>query len=166
MSRQNCFRQFFGVTLLLLLVGCAASVDTPVPATPVPPTPRPATEAPAAVPPTATAELINDAQDLVGTWFGFGFDGMYQRFNEDGSCQIAWKLDQLDTAPNVECTYYFDESRLVTTTIKVSGLAPCADDTATYEVLSLPNGNIKFVPVEETCAGRRNTTAQEHEPVR
>jgi hypothetical protein len=125
---------------------------------------------PTTVPPTATPKstpvVIDKAQDLIGTWFGFGYDGMYQRFNEDGTCQAAFTLNKLDTIPNVECTYHFSEAVLIYTVTKVSGVPPCQDETATYKVHLLPNGNIKFVVVKDTCGPRARTTAQEHEPVR
>lgn len=182
MSRAT-FLRVIGAVLFLLLVGCGASPDTPSPPAKAPttlptspaPTQVPATETltPVAanesqttVPPTTPPDLITDARDLIGTWFGFGFDGMYQRFNADGTCQTAMKLENLDTTPNVECTYHFEGTRLIMITNNVSGLPPCPDSTAIYEVQPLANGNIVFIAVEDTCAPRRRTTAQEHEPVR
>lgn len=188
MKVQYRFQQLIGLVLMMaILAGCGVYTETPaqatppatetqlpateaspteLPATDIPPIEEPSTAEPATATPTAVVNLITEAQDLVGTWFGYGSDGMYQRFNEDGTCQTALELENLDLAPNVECTYHFEGERLTMTTISVSGLPPCPDTEAVYEVQSLPNGNIKFIALEDSCAPRRRTTAQEHEPVR
>jgi hypothetical protein len=137
--------------MALSLVGCGAPADTTVPAT--------ATLVSGPV-------LIDDPQDLIGTWFGFGRDGMYWRFNQNGTCQGAFVLERIDDRPNVECTFRFQGTHLVMTTVNVVEVRLCSEDTAIYEVKSLPNGNIDSWVVEDTCGPRQRTTAQEHDPVR
>jgi hypothetical protein len=102
---------------------------------------------------------------LIGTWFGIKRDGMYQRFNTDGSCQTAIKLKMLTTKPNVECTYRFEGSHLIINAIAVSGLPACPEPEGVYEVYLLANGNLLFKVIDDTCLERAITTAQEHEPV-
>ncbi len=140
--------------------------------TPMPPTSTPTELSPTATPtiePTATSMptpvLISAAQQLIGTWFGIKKDGMYQRFNADGTCQLAMKLKNLSTTPNVKCTYRFEDSHFFVTQIEVSGLPECLEPTGEYQVYLLANGNILFKLINDTCLERAVTTAQEHEPV-
>jgi hypothetical protein len=114
---------------------------------------------------TPSPVYIENPQDIIGTWYGIRFEGMYQRFYADGTCQTALTKEKLDSNPNVECVYSIDGTKITITTLEVSGLPPCQDAEAIYEVVQLPTGNIEFFVVEDTCAPRRRTTAQEHEPV-
>ena len=137
--------------VLLIAMGCAPSA-TP---TPVPPTATP------------TPVLATSAKDIVGTWVGVGgADGLYQRFNEDGTCQVATSLEALATKPAAECTFQFEGTRLSLTEVKTTGLPECSPaKTGIYEVHLLANGNIKFVKIQDACSHRANSTAMEHKPV-
>ncbi len=138
----------------------------PSTATPPPPTATPPLPTATAVPPTNTPAptpmLASSAKDIVGTWLGLGTDGLYQRFNQDGTCQTGLAQGSVD----VECTWRFDGTRLVMTEVKAIGLPPCSSKTGTYEVQLLPNGNIKFVRISDSCAPRARSTAQEHKRIR
>jgi hypothetical protein len=106
-----------------------------------------------------------DAKDLVGVWFGPGMDGMYFRFNQDGTCRLAYVLKNLDSAPNISCTYRFENGDLIFTEVKVSGVPACPEATAVYHVMVYWNGNIKFKVVEDSCTPRMRTMVRIHEPV-
>ena len=125
------------------------------------------TATPTPVPPTATPTpvLATSAKDIVGTWVGVGADGLYQRFNEDGTCQTATSLERLTTEPDVECTFQFEGTRLSLTEVKATGLPECPAKTGIYEVRLLANGNIKFVKIKDACGPRARSTAMEHKPV-
>jgi hypothetical protein len=176
-----------GVYELVVNFTVAIPPPTPVPPTATPtrvpptltPTPVPPTATPTRVPPTLTPTpipptptpaptpvLATSAKDIVGTWRGIAFDGMYQRFNEDGTCQTSSTPETLTTKPDAECTFEFAGTQMFLTEVKATGLPPCRSRTGTYEVQLLPNGRIKFVVVSDGCAPRARTTAQEHVPVR
>jgi len=74
MPLMRSVRILGGVGLLLLMaIGCAP-----------PPTPT-------LLPPTPV--LAASAQDIAGTWQGIGTDGLYMRFNADGTCYVATSLE-------------------------------------------------------------------------
>jgi hypothetical protein len=147
----------FGSAALVLLVALAACAAPAPTATPTPPAPTLA----------ATAVLATSADQIVGTWLGIGADGMYQRFNQDGTWQVARVLENLASKPDAELTFRFEGTQLILTEVKATGLPSCdPNNTATYQVELLPNGNIKFVRVKEPCIPRGRTTAREHQPVR
>ena len=138
------------LVLLATLAACAQPTPTPPPPTPVP---------------TPTPVLATRAEQIIGTWFGTAADGMYQRFSLDGTNQTARSLDSLNSSPDAECTFRFEGTQFILTEVKSPGLPPCGAKTGTYQVQLLPNGNIKFVKVQDSCAPRARTTAQEHKPV-
>jgi len=150
--RQNA-SLFLALALLMALAACAAPAPTP---TPLPPTPTPA----------PTPVLATSAAQIVGTWVGLKADGMYQRFNLDGTNQTAASLENLATKPDSESTFRFEGTQFILTEVKATGLPPCAAKTGIYEVQLLPNGNIKLVKVQDACVGRGRSTAMEHKPVR
>ncbi len=182
------------VFLLMLVAGCApvqtppAPTATPIPPTPtplpptvtwtpVPPTATPIPPTPTLVPPTATPVpptatpipaptatpvLLTKASDLVGTWFGIARDGMYETFTADGVLLTSASGSSADA----ELSYSFDGTNLVLKETRAIGLPPCGARIGTYQVELLPNGNIRFRTVSDSCTGRRNTLAQEHKPVR
>jgi len=136
-----------GVGLLLLMaVGCAP-----------PPTPTP-------LPPTPV--LAASAQDIVGTWQGIGTDGLYMRFNADGTCYVATSLEALNTKPDAINTFRFEGTHLIMMEVEASGLPSCGATPAIYEVQLQTNGNIKFVKIQDTCSKRAASTSRVHKPVR
>ena len=165
-----------------LLVACGApATRAPPTVTPVPPTltavPATATLLPptaTAVPPTRTPTptvsatpaptpvLATRAKDIIGTWFGLGTDGLYQRFYENGTCQTGVSAESVD----VECTFRFEGTQVIITEVKAIGLPPCGSKTSIYEVQLLPTSNIRFVKVQDSCAPRARSTAQEHKRIR
>ena len=162
--------------VLLVAMGCAptatptlvppTATPTPVPPTATP-TPVPPTATPTPAPPTATPTpvLATSAKDIVGTWVGVGAEGLYHRFNEDGTHQVGTSLQVLVAKPDVEETFRFEGTRLIFTEVKVTGLPPCGPAPGIYEVHLLANGNIKFVCIQDACKQRRRSTAMEHKPV-
>ena len=152
MTTRQSVHALLTLALLATLAACAAPAPTP---TPTPP-------APTAAP---TAILATSAQQIVGTWFGIGTDGIYQRFNQDGTWQVARVLENLASKPDAELTFRFEGTEFILTELKATGLPSCDAKSATYQVQLLPNGNIKFVRVKEPCIPRGRTTAQEHRPV-
>jgi hypothetical protein len=109
--------------------------------------------------------LATSVKDIVGTWVGIGTDGLYHRFNEDGTCQVATSLEALATQPGAECTFQFEGTRLSLTVVKEITLPPCPAKTGIYEVHLLANGNIKFAKIQDACRPRAKSTAMEHKPV-
>lgn len=91
---------------------------------------------------------------------------MYQRFNEDGTCQLAWVREALDTNPNVQCTYRFEGTQLILTEISTRGSVENCREDGIYQVEIVGRNKIQFVRVEDTCGGRYRTTAVMHERVR
>ncbi|OGO60208.1 MAG: hypothetical protein A2029_01285 [Chloroflexi bacterium RBG_19FT_COMBO_47_9] len=135
---------------------------TPIPLTPTK-TPIPRTSTPTKVP-TRTPRLANNAEDILGIWLGIETrQGMYIRFNEDGTYQLAKSRSGLDTQPNVEGTYSFDGNQLTFTITSVHDLQDCGFTDSIYEVVMLVTGQIEFIKVKDSCSDRVNTTAQIHE---
>ena len=131
--------------LLLMAIGCAP-----------PPTPTP-------LPPTPV--LAASAQDIAGTWQGIGTDGLYMRFNADGTLHVAKSLEALNTKPDAINTFRFEGTRLIFTEVEASGLPSCGAAPAIYEVQLQTNGNIKFVKIQDTCSKRATSTSRVHKPV-
>jgi hypothetical protein len=175
---------YSALLIMIFLVSC-----TPAPST-APPTqaPRPATDTPAPpipsatpilhtptetpIPPTATPtkkptrtpRLATSPEDILGTWLGIeNRDGMYIRFNDDGTCQLATSLKSLNTQPNVRCTYSFEENHLIFTEVNTYNLPECGPTPAKYQVELLPTGQIDFIKVEDRCGPRVSTFVQVHE---
>jgi hypothetical protein len=143
-------------TLLLvaLLVACASATPTPTP-------PRPtATPAP-------TPVLATSGEQIVGTWVGTGAaaDRLYQRFNPDGTVQAATTLEKLNSTPGAELTFRFEGTQFLLTEVSATGLPSCSAKTGTYQVQLLPDGNIKFVKVQDACAPRARSMAMVHKRV-
>ena len=141
------------LALLVALAACSAPAPTP---TPAPPTPTPA----------PTPVLATSAEQIAGTWWGMAADGMYQRINKDGTWLTGTSLQSLANGGDAELTFRFEGTQLILTEVKATGLPPCAAKTGTYQVQLLPNGNIKFLKVQDSCGPRARTMAQEHKPVR
>jgi hypothetical protein len=87
---------------------------------------------------------------------------MYETFTADGILQTSQQYGSVDA----ECSYRFEGTSLVLKETKATGLPSCGARIGTYEVERLPNGNIRFRAVSDSCTGRRNSMAQEHRPVR
>jgi len=140
------------LVLLALLAACASPTPTPTPPGPT------ATPAP-------TPVLVTSAEQIAGTWVGTAADKMYQRFNLDGTWHVAVSLENLNDKPDAELTFRFEGTQLLVTEISATGLPSCAAKNAIYQVQLLSNGNIKFVRVQDACAPRARSTAQEHKRV-
>jgi hypothetical protein len=143
--------------------------NTPVPATStwtaVPDTPVPATSIPS-LDPTPLPIKVNNARDILGLWHGEGRDGMYFKFDSDGTCQQTQVRDTLDANPNVTCEFRFEGDQFILTTIKVERLPPCEQVIVVYEIHKLKNGNIEFINIDDRCKPRVSSTAVEHIPIR
>ena len=174
------------IFLFLVILSTAASttaeIQTPIPSSPtltvqsiatqtwtptaIPPTatriPNTATPSPV---PSATPVRATSAKEILGLWHGEGRDGMYFKFEEDGTCQQTQVRDSLDNNPNVLCEYKFEGDQFIFTELQVRGVPPCEQDIGIYEVHLLENGNIKFVVVEDSCRPRVSSTAVEHVPI-
>jgi hypothetical protein len=183
--------QYFGsftvVLLVAFLISCNPTIattlppqptetslvatDTPFPATltatpiPLTPTKTPLPRTPTTTKiPTRTPRLASSANDILGIWLGIETrNGMYIRFNEDGTYQIARSRSGLDTQPNVEGTYSFDGNQLTFTMTSVHDLADCGYTDSIYQVVILVADQIEFIKIKDSCSDRVNTTAQIHE---
>lgn len=165
MSQKIRFLQVIGgILITLLLVGCSvpAASPTPIPpadtATSAPPT---ATTAPPTSTPTPEFPLATSIEDILGTWFGSGEHTLYHRFTPDGTCLVAVSKRRLESEPNVVCTCSFEGAQMTMACSEADGLPSCPGN-GVYEVQLLPNGNIKFVKVEDSCAKRVLTMTMEY----
>lgn len=116
--------------------------------------------------PIPTPLLARSIADIVATWHGKEADGVYQRFNEDGSCQVAFTLENLETPPNVECSFHFEETQLAITETQNNGLPPRSSTTGIDEVQLLADDSLEFIRIQDSCGPRARSTAQEHERIR
>lgn len=172
------------ILVLIFLVACTTVPSTPQPTqallpdkdTPTPPiateTPVPPTSTETPVPPTSTPtknptrtpRLAASPKDILGTWLGIeNRDGMYFRFNEDGSCQLAKSISSLDAQPNVQCTYTIEGTNLIFTEVSTYNLPECGPKPAFYEVQLLPGDQLDFKKIKDSCGPRISTFAQIHE---
>lgn len=156
---RTTFKLLCYLGVVSLLVAACSPAATPTPTPEPAPTARPTATLPAG------ARLATSLEDIAGTWVGLGADGLYQRFNLDGSCFSSVSLENLNTNPAVESTCVFEGDVLVMTDVKTTGLPSCGGKPGRYQVHLLANGNIIFARVFETCAPRGRSTAMEHEPI-
>jgi hypothetical protein len=140
----------FGLMALMMVMALLAA-QCPPPATPTPvpptatlmqvpptatPTQVPPAPTPTPIPPTPTPAptpvLATSAKDILGTWFGLGAEGLYQRFNADGTFHTATSLEALTSnKPDVVSTFRFEGTQLILTEVSATGLPPCAAKTVT-----------------------------------
>ena len=142
---------------LKVLVFIAAVLLVPACGPGATPTPTPT--------PAPTPVLAAKADDIVGTWVGIGADALYERFNADGTLQVAKSLKNLADKPDARMTFRFEGTRLILTEVEAIGLPSCDAKTAVYEVQLLPDGNMKFVAIDDKCSPRKRSTAKTHKPV-
>lgn len=139
---------------------------TPMPptatATTVPPTTTPTAEPPTAVPTQAFTQ-VTSAEEILGTWFVGTY---FIRFDEDGTFRQAHALEVLDSQPYAICSYDFEGTKMVTQEISVSGVPSCGNQTGSYELRLMENGNLQILVIEDRCTGRALDTAGEYRPVR
>jgi ketosteroid isomerase-like protein/predicted small lipoprotein YifL len=124
----------------------------------------PAVAPPAA--PTATFNLADSADDIVGTWRNPGLNSAF-RFNADGTYRYATRLGNLDDEPNVKGTFRFEGTKLLLAEAEVVGVGGCEDvpGIPSYEVRLLESGNIQLAAVEDECTRRSGALSLEYEPV-
>lgn len=161
MDRQKLSQQVMGAMLItLLLVGCGA---------PAAPTPMPPTATPTVAPPTATptpaVRLATSVEEIAGTWQKTTGAG-YIRFNEDGTFDQARAFDDLDSHPFAICEFWFEGTQMFIGECTVSGVPPCTNPVAIYEVWLLEGDRIEIVAIEDKCSARRRDTATVYDPVR
>lgn len=168
MNRQMLDQSIVGVMIGLLLVGCSGPTDTPIPSTAAPTTERPAAT-PTPEPPTATSTqaftLATSADEIAGTWQKTSGSG-YIRFFEEGTFNQARALDDLDSHPFAICEFWFEGTQMVIGQCTVSGVPPCGDAVAIYEVRLFEDDRIQIVAIEDSCASRRGDTATMYDAVR
>ena len=144
------------VLVTLLLSGCAAPTPTP---TPIPPTVT-------AIPPTATPtiRLATSVEEIAGIWqktTGVG----YIRFNEDSTFNQSRGFDSLDSHPFATCEIWFEGTQMFIGECNVSGVPPCRNPVAIYEVWVLEGNRIQITAVDDSCAPRRNDTVRVYQAV-
>lgn len=186
MNRQKLSQPVLGAMLITrLLVGCGTPAATPIAptatpttepptATPTPvpptatPTPIPPTATPTAEPPTATPTqaitLATSADEIAGTWQKTRGTG-YIRFYEEGTFHQARALDDLDSHPFAICEFWFEGTQMFIGQCSVSGVPPCGDVIAIYEVRLLEGDKIQIVAIEDSCSPRRGDTATMYDAV-
>jgi hypothetical protein len=112
--------------------------------------------------------LATSAEQIAGTWMGAGAaaDRLYQRFNLDGTYQVARKLESLNNnKPDADSTFRFEGTQFFVTEVSATGLPTCSDATGTYQVQLLSNDLIRFVTVQDLCAPRARSTGMVHKRV-
>jgi hypothetical protein len=101
---------------------------------------------------TAGINKADSIEDMVGTWRRIGMPrAEYHLFFEDGTYHCSNSLERLEDQPYCkgefwfEGTHYFDkESR-----------GECTSYSAgAYEIYLQPNGNLRFVLIEDECVAR------------
>jgi len=122
------------------------------------------TAAPTATP-APTPVLATKAEDILGTWVGTGADALYQQFNANGTVNTARSRENVAAKPDSRSTFRFEGTHLILTEVEATGLPPCDAKTAIYEVQLLPNGNMRFVAVDDKCSPRKRSTGQIHKRV-
>lgn len=184
MSSHRLTQYWIALTLVILvLVGCVspAAEPTPIPSTAthtsIPPTPVPSTDTPTAMPPTATPTpvpptkqpteaftLATSITEIVGAWQSPA-KGLYFRFFEEGILNQAYSLDRVDTAPYSISEIWFEGTQMYLKEKSVSGVPPCGDDPAVYEVHLFSDGHIQIVKIRDKCSPRAGDTALKLDPV-
>lgn len=152
--------------VLLFLVGCSAPAATAVPSTAIPPTPTAVTST--AIPPTPTPPvLITSAEMLIGNWqpLTISRDAMFLQINSDGTCRQSFSPDGLTDVPEVECTYAFEGTNFLITTVKLNGLPECPSQTGKYEVRLISENQIQLVRTEDSCTPRTRSTQGEYQRI-
>lgn len=121
---------------LVLLLGCAA----PTPSGPT---------------------LASKIEDLVGVWHRTELAAVevYIEFKEDGTCRFATVPDsELELHPLMGGEFWFEGTQLHWKVFDAVGTwrACLAEDrqVGIYQVELLPNGNLKFVKIEDKCGDR------------
>jgi hypothetical protein len=104
--------------------------------------------------------LATDPAQIAGFWHGVNRDGFYFMINEDGTCWQGMLRDK----PVVNCTYAFDgiDITFVFVLTPDSSLPPCPIDEAIYQAQLIDKDRIRFIKVQDSCAPRVSSTAQEH----
>jgi hypothetical protein len=108
--------------------------------------------------------LATSLEELAGTWQKTIGAGCI-RFDEDGTFRQARRRDALDDSPFAICETSFEGTQLLVGQCTVSGVPPCGDATAVYEVRLLESGGIEIVAIEDDCSPRRLDTATVYDPV-
>jgi len=114
---------------------------------------------------------ITSVGAIVGTWHRTSGAQWYAAFNEDGTVNFAETLEIVaDDRGHHKNKYRFEGTQLI-----IEGRHHCADESqliGMYEVHLLENGNLKFLAIEEDCAGRETAlagrpdgTTREYEPI-
>ena len=119
-----------------------------------------------AIPPTLTPPpLITSAEMLIGSWEPLAktADSMFLQINADGACRQSFTLDGLTDAPEVECTYTFEETDLAMTAVKLNNVSGCPSLTGKYEVWSLAEDQIQLVTRQDTCLPRIRSTSGKYQ---
>jgi hypothetical protein len=184
MSTRRLYLRTFGLTVVVLvLAGCggapteltAAATAVPPTATPtlapptatstlIPPTATPTPEPPTSTlpPPTPTSTpvftLATSPEEIAGTWQKTIGAGCI-RFQADGSFRQARRRDALDDSPFAICEIWFEGTQLFVGECTVSGVPPCGDAIAIYEVRLLDSGELEIVAIKDDCSPRRLDTA-------
>ena len=144
---------------LLFLIGCSSSTVTPAPSTEIPPTHTPVSST--AIPPTSTPlVLVTTVEMVIGNWqpLSTSHAAMFLQFNSDGTCRQSFSLDSLNSVPQVECTFTFEDAKLTMTVVKLNGVPECPSPTGTYEVRLEKKDQIQLVPIEDSCGPRKSST--------
>jgi hypothetical protein len=169
-----CLRTFSLTVVLLSQAACFGPTPEPT-ATPTaalptatptlaPPTATPTPAPPTPTPPPATATstpaftLAASLEEVVGTWQKTTGAGCI-RFDGDGTFRQAQRRDALDNSPFAVCEIWFEGTQLSVGKCTVSGVPPCGDRVAIYEVRLLGPGRIEIVAVDDDCSPRRLDTA-------
>ena len=115
---------------------------------------------------------ITSAEAIVRAWQRTSGVTLYIAFDEDGTFNVSGFLDAvIDGRGHHTNKYWFEGTQLI-----MEGSYHCADESqqiGMYEVDLLENGNLKFLTIEEDCAGRESELAgridegitREYEPV-
>jgi hypothetical protein len=102
--------------------------------------------------------LATSLEEIAGTWQKATGAGCI-RFDDDGTFRQARRRDALDNSPFAICEIWFEGTQLSVGKCTVSGVPPCGDRVAIYEVRLLGSGRIEIVVIDDACSPRRLDTA-------
>jgi hypothetical protein len=108
--------------------------------------------------------LATSLEEIAGSWQKTIGAGCI-RFQDDGTFRQARRLGALDDSPFAICEIWFEGTQLFVGQCTVSGVPPCGEAIAIYEVRLLESGGIEIVAIEDNCSPRRLDTATVYDAV-
>ena len=100
-------------------------------------------------------------KDLIGIWKpnAPGDDhSLVIKFAGDGSFQMAWKVDRLDSRPIDRGHFSLEEKQV---TFFSSDSLTCKDEIGKYSIAMIERGRFQLTMIEDPCVSRRSVFVPE-----